>query len=283
MKGIYWIASYPKSGNTWFRIFLTNLRRHEETPADFNQLDTTSIASSRHLFDQSAGTDASDLLPDEVDRLRPRVYEYLAENSEETLFMKIHDAYTWTDHGEPLVSNKATLGVVYIVRNPLDVAISYAYHSRISIDEAISRMGDPYASFCSKPKHLHTQLRQKLLTWSSHVTSWVDAPGINVHIIRYEDMLEKPQETFSLAAAFCGLEDDPDKIDRAIKFSSFPEMKRQEEQKRFMETPIGVPSFFRKGKVGTFKGVLTAEQIGQIIRDHGSVMARFGYDGNAEV
>ena len=282
MKGIYWIASYPKSGNTWFRIFLTNLRCHEEAPADFNQLDT-SIASSRLLFDQSAGTDAADLLPDEVDRLRPRVYEQLVETAEETIFMKIHDAYTQTDQGEPLVSNKATLGAVYIVRNPLDVAVSYAHHSRISIDETIRQMGDPKAAFCSKPKRLHSQLRQKLMTWSGHVTSWVDAPGVNIHVIRYEDMLEKPQEIFSRAAAFCGLEDDPDKIARAVRFSSYTEIKKQEEQKRFMEAPFGVPSFFRKGEAGGFKEVLTAEQIGQIIRDHGSVMARFGYIDKAGV
>lgn len=279
MKGIYWIASYPKSGNTWFRIFLTNLRRNEETPADFNRLDTASIASSRQLFDQSAGMDASDLLPDEVDRLRPRVYEYLAENTEETMFMKIHDAYTRTDQGEPLVSAKVTLGAVYIVRNPLDVAISFAHHSRISIDEAIRQMGDPNTAFCSKPERLHRQLRQKLLTWSDHVTSWVDAPNIKVHVIRYEDMLEKPQETFSQAVAFCGLEPDNDKIARAVRFSSYAEMKRQEEQTRFKETPVDVPSFFRKGEAGGFKDVLTTEQIGQIIRNHGNAMDRFGYDG----
>lgn len=282
MKGIYWIASYPKSGNTWFRIFLTNLRSNEERPADFNRLDT-SIASSRILFDQIAGMDASDLFPDEVDRLRPRVYESLAETAEEILFMKVHDAFTRTDQGEPLMSMRATLGAVYIIRNPLDVVISYAHHLQISVDEAIRQMGDPDAASCSKSNRLHKQLRQKLLTWSGHVTSWVDAPGINVHVIRYEDMLEKPRETFSRAAAFCGLKDDPEKIARAVRFSSYAEMTKQEEQKRFLETPAGVPSFFRKGKSGGFKDVLTAEQVRQIIRDHGRVMERFGYIDRAKV
>ena len=181
----------------------------------------------------------------------------------------------------PLVSDKATLGAVYIIRNPLDVAISYAHHWQVSVDEAIGRMGDPDAAVCSKAHKLHFQLRQKLLTWSGHVTSWVDAPEIGVHVIRYEDMLGKPLETFSKAAAFCGLEDDPGPVSRAIRLSSFAEVKKQEREKRFQETPIGVSSFFRRGKAGDFKNLLTAEQIGRIIRDHGDVMTRFGYDGES--
>jgi len=282
MKGIYWIASYPKSGNTWFRVFLTNLQQKEETPADFNQLATDGIASSRLMFDRFTGMAASDLLPIEVDRLRPRVYELIAENAEENLFFKIHDAYTYTDDGDPIVSRKATLGAVYIIRNPLDVAVSYAHHLRISTDEAIRQMGDPDAAFCSKTQRLNVQLRQKLLTWSRHVTSWVDAPDVKVHVIRYEDMLERPMEIFGKASAFFGLEDDRDQIARAVRLSSFAVLKKLEEQKRFQETPIDVPSFFRQGKSGNYREALTFKQIEKIILDHGSVMARFGYDAKAE-
>ena len=281
-KGIYWIASYPKSGNTWFRIFLTNLRRQENAPADFNQMDTNSIASARYIFDQSSGIAASDLLPDDVDRIRPRIYEYVAGKADKPLFLKIHDAYTYTDQGEPLVSGKATLGVIYIIRNPLDIAISYAHHSRISIDEAIRQMGDPSTAFCSNPLRLHRQLRQRLLTWSSHVQSWIDAPDTNIHVIRYEDMLEKPEEVFSRAATFCGLDSDPVRVARAVSYSSFSEMKKQEQIKRFNETPIEVSSFFRTGKAGDYKDVLKPAHIERIIQDHGIVMARFGYNVKME-
>ena len=92
MNGIIWLASYPKSGNTWFRVFLTNLRGEEGGPADINKLRSTPIASARGIFDDEAGVEASDLTPDEIDRLRPEIYMHLHKQAEETLFMKVHDA-----------------------------------------------------------------------------------------------------------------------------------------------------------------------------------------------
>ena len=73
MNGIIWLASYPKSGNTWFRVFLTNLRGEEDGPAQINKLGSTPIASARGIFDDEAGIEASDLTPDEIDRLRPEI------------------------------------------------------------------------------------------------------------------------------------------------------------------------------------------------------------------
>jgi len=101
-------------------------------------------------------------------------------------------------------------------------------------------------------------------------------------VIRYEDMLERPMEIFGKASAFFGLEDDRDQIARAVRLSSFAVLKKLEEQKRFQETPIDVPSFFRQGKSGNYREALTFKQIEKIILDHGSVMARFGYDAKAE-
>ena len=94
MNGIIWLASYPKSGNTWFRGFLTNLLRDADTPASINELERTPIASARGVFDNNMGFEASDMTADEIDRLRPELYIHLAENAKEPLFMKIHDAYT---------------------------------------------------------------------------------------------------------------------------------------------------------------------------------------------
>lgn len=78
MKNIVWLASYPKSGNTWVRVFLTNLLRDSDCPADINQLEMTPIASNRSVFDDVVGMKAADLSYDEVDRLRPEVYRFLS-------------------------------------------------------------------------------------------------------------------------------------------------------------------------------------------------------------
>ena len=131
--GIYWLASYPKSGNTWFRAFLQNLQVDGDTPVDINELKTGAIASARGWIDQVLGFDSADLSHEELDALRPRVYEWSAQG-EAYGYHKAHDAWTYLRNGEPLLSAKATRGVLYLVRNPLDVAISYANHNSTGIN-----------------------------------------------------------------------------------------------------------------------------------------------------
>lgn len=102
MSDIYWLASYPKSGNTWFRTFLSNLQQNGDSPADINELDTGNIASSRGWLDNVLGFDTAELNADEIDRLRPFVYQWSKQNAE-IAYHKIHDAYAYTTDGLPLV------------------------------------------------------------------------------------------------------------------------------------------------------------------------------------
>lgn len=277
MSGIIWLASYPKSGNTWLRVFLTNLRREQTESADINKLNSTPIASARVIFDDEVGIEASDLTADEIDCLRPEVYTQLAANTEETLFMKVHDAYILADGKTPLFPKAASIGVIYIIRNPLDVAVSSAHHSGLDYDQVILNMADETHALCGKQERLYVQLRQRLLSWSGHVLSWIKISGFNICILRYEDMQQRPLETFERAVRFAGLDYGRDEIQKAIDSSSFEELRRQEEKGGFKERSSCSEFFFRKGKAGTWKEELTGEQAGQIIRDHGKVMRMYGY------
>lgn len=279
MGKIIWLASYPKSGNTWFRVFLTNFQRNSDTPADINDLERTPIASARPLFDKATGVEASDLTQDEIDRLRPLVYKQLAENSQETLFMKVHDAFTYNPDGCPLIAKEATQGAIYFIRNPLDVAVSYAHHSDAPIDRMIRRMGQADHALVGNPNRLDNQLRQQLLTWSGHVLSWIDESGLRVHVMRYEDMKRNTFETFRGAIQFAGLPDDQARIEKALAFSEFSVLKAQEEEHGFREKMPRSESFFRKAEIGSWREVLTEGQVQQIVDDHGAVMRRFGYLG----
>ncbi len=279
MKNIIWLASYPKSGNTWLRVFLTNLLREDDEPADINRLDRTPIASARAVFDDAVGFEAADLSLDEVDRLRPEVYEHISNQANETRFFKIHDAYTYIDDcpGKPLVSFNATRGAVYIIRNPLDVTVSFANHLNTTIDKAVERMAEEDFCFSHQPGRLHEQLRQRLLSWSGHVRSWTGAEGLEVHVMRYEDMKQRPEETFTRAVQFAGLEKSRAQIEKALKFSRFSEMQRQENEKGFKEKPLQAQVFFYKGEVGVWRELLNGSQVKKIIAAHGDVMKRFGY------
>ncbi len=278
MSGIVWLASYPKSGNTWFRVFLTNLLRDSDTPANINELETSPIASARDIFDDNMGFEASDLSADEIDLLRPDLYRYIAETAEETPFMKVHDALTDVAENTPMFPRDATGGALYFLRNPLDVAVSFAHHNgNDDYDKSISHMASETFCFCGKDDRLQNQLRQKLLSWSGHVTSWVDGAAFPVCILRYEDMKARPLETFEKAVRFAGLSHTREQIQKALDFSSFESLQEQEEKNSFQEKSQRCKRFFRKGRTGSWREELSEEQAKRIVRDHGEVMRRFGY------
>ncbi len=276
MKGIIWLASYPKSGNTWFRIFLANLKGDQKTPVDINALEGSPIASARSIFDYNVGIEASDLDFDEIDRLRPEVYQHMAEKSEETLFMKVHDAYIHVNENRLLFPLGATSGAVYLIRNPLDVAVSFAYHLNVDYDTVISRMADENHSFCDHNDRLQNQLRQQLLSWSGHVLSWTRAK-IPICVLRYEDMKQNPVETFKMAVRFLKLTQEENRIKSALTLSTFEELQRQEKKMGFREKSPETEMFFRRGEVGAWRDELTGGQARRIIMDHGKVMRSFGY------
>lgn len=282
---IIWLASYPKSGNTWFRAFYTNLILNRDEPAHIDELLPSDIASSRKLFDDFSGINGSNLTHGEMERLRPLVYESLSGCSKDPIFMKIHDAYTKTGDGTPLVSVRATRSAIYFIRNPLDVAVSFAHHSACDIDTMIEKMADNTYGMCTWQEKIVNQIPQKLLSWSDHVTSWVDGMDSALHLIRYEDLVIDTFETFRKAVLFADLPDDPERIRKAIAFSEFRELRKQEKKSGFREKNRKSESFFRKGMPGSWREVLTADQAKRIIHDHRAVMKRFGYldDGDEPV
>ncbi|HFD11890.1 MAG TPA: sulfotransferase domain-containing protein [Crenotrichaceae bacterium] len=275
--GIFWLASYPKSGNTWMRLFIANLNGEEEEAVDINELYTGSIASGRGWIDDVLGFDIGALSHDEIDQLRPDVYRWSAEQAESLEYHKIHDAYTTLADGRQLIPANATYGVLYLLRNPLDVAISFAHHSNCSIDKAIDNMSNPQFAFCGGTKRLNNQLRQWLLSWSDHVISWVDAAQINRLVVRYEDMVNHPMTTFSKVAGFLELATDENSITQALEHCTIKKLQEQEQEKGFKEKMATSANFFRKGKVGDWQETLSETQIQRIVTDHCQVMQRFGY------
>ena len=275
MGGIIWLASYPKSGNTWLRIFFTNLRRDGEEPVGINELDDNLSACDRAPFDELTGIEASDLTPEEIDRLRPDVYEKMTAEGQEVLFLKVHDAYTYGTDGRAMLG-AAGSRAIYLIRNPLDVAVSFARHANCDLDTIITRMADEELALSSASGRLTHQLRQRLFSWSAHVRSWVEAP-IPVKVLRYEDMKQQTLETFTEAARFAGLPDDPARVRKAMAFSDFKDLQRQEQERGFREKPIMAEKFFREGGWGVWRREMSPEQAARVIRKHREEMRQFGY------
>jgi aryl sulfotransferase len=276
-KTIIWLASYPKSGNTWFRVFMSNLIENKSEPVSINSLKFNLFGWDRDLLDDLAGIQSSDCYKEEIFSLRRKMYILYAKLHSETEFCKIHDAYIYTSDGYPLVPKEVTLGVIYLIRNPLDVAVSYAYHNSCDIDRSIKLMADNDHCLAISQHKLCRPLPQRLLSWSNHVMSWVSS-GLKIYVIRYEDMIQNPFKTFCDAVIFAGFSDfSKDRILKAIEFSNFSELKKQEEKSGFLESPPNNASFFRKGRVGGWREIMTEVQVEKIVQNHNEVMRRFGY------
>jgi Sulfotransferase domain len=273
-------------------MLLANLSA-TDAPADINDLpERGGIASARGPFDHLTLIDSGLLTFDEVDALRPRVYEELARGAQDdeydeapdaapVRFVKAHDAYTLTPKGEPLLAGaRAACGAVVIVRDPRDIAPSLANHGNIDVEEAIARMNDDEDGFCASADRQHNQLRQRLLGWSGHVMSWLDQRDIPVLLVRYEDMQADPAGQLRRVLDFAGRAASDDEVARAVAFADFAELSGQERGKGFREAPrpYAGGSFFRRGEAGAWRDELTAEQVARIEAAHGAVMRRLGYE-----
>jgi len=278
-KGIYWLSSYPKSGNTWFRIVLARLLNTNPDLSHINDIDDilgSPIAASRTWMNKMLGFESSLLTEEETEHLRPAAYTWHAQNLQQPTYIKIHDAYTYLENNKPLIPIEGCLGAIYFVRNPLDVAISLAHHAKCPIDWSIHMMGDKQFAIpfkVNKSKQLH----QRMLTWSSHVQSWVTNQPLNLLVLRYEDMLANPLESFTKAIHFLKLSKSQTEIEQAIAETSFNKLQQFEKHFGFKEKPAIEGTFFRKGIAGDWKNTLNQEQINKIIDDHGDVMKSFGY------
>jgi hypothetical protein len=281
MGDIVWLASYPKSGNTWLRVFLANLQQKDGKPADINALPTGS-AADRRRFDDALGVESSDLTRDEIERSRPAFYRALAAASAESIYLKVHDAYTLTSCGEPLFPGDGGSRAVYLVRNPLDVAISFAHHLRATTNAAIDAMANPDFAFGAWSDRIGLQLEQRLSSWSGHVLSWLDQGTIPVHLMRYEDMLREPTQTFGACLDFLEIDVGKSELERALDQSSFSALRTQEEAFGFRERRGDKP-FFRSGRAGAWRGSLTDAEVHRVIREHQTVMRRLGYPAEIEM
>lgn len=273
MGALIWLASYPKSGNTWMRSFLHNLFRNSHKPVSVNEIDDFCLSgSAAGWYRKYTATPPEQLSEEEIARYRMQVQRDFTTVFPDSVFVKTHD-YLGEYMGAPLQNMEVTAGAIYIVRNPLDVVISMAPHFGISLEEAIVLMASEDASTTTHERHV----AEHYGSWSTHVRTWTRRPSPGLLVMRYEDMLDKPKKSFKTVTNFLGLKPSAERLERAIRFSSFKVLKAQEEKEGFKERPKTSQSFFREGKRDQWREKLTPDQVRQIISVHHEQMDRFGY------
>jgi hypothetical protein len=270
---VVWLASYPKSGNTWARAFLANYLNEDEAAFDINKLPQFSFGDMRiEHYARVSGKAEDELTANEIDRLRPHVHRFFANARKGLVFVKTHSAVARMG-SVPTITPDVTFGAIYVVRNPLDVVVSYSHHNGVSLDTAIDVLCFPDFRVPAG----NGQVPQLICDWTSHVKSWLFAPGLYRKVLRYEDMLANPLSAFESTIDFLKLPRDRKKLKRAVRNSSFGVLAGQEEQRGFRERPVAAQRFFRRGGSGGWREELSPLQVKRVVERHRPMMIELHY------
>jgi hypothetical protein len=235
------LVSYPKSGNTWVRFLIANLV-HPNAPVTF--LNIESVVPSIYI------------LPDRELRKfsRPRI-------------LKSHECF---------VPRYET--VIYIVRDPRDVAVSYYYYN------LKKRLLPPDCTLDQYiPRFIADDLDMRSGPWGDHVLSWVRMQDSveRFLLLRYEDMIAHTDTELDRVSDFLDLKSDSTRVRRAIELSSAKNMRRMEEKQSddwvFTKGMRKDIPFIRSATSGDWRSSLSAGAVAQIERAWGTAMQAVGY------
>lgn len=260
-QSISWIASYPKSGNTWVRAFIDALTFSR---LDINNMLVPSDASATFLnFVSGKPVDQLSVLEQKM--LRPAALHFAtcAWNYSVLPHPVLKTHWAWSD--DFCIPRPLTGKSVYLVRDVRDIAISYARHSDKTIDEVIERLSEPRHG--TKKGHIE----QHLGTWSEHVLSWIRHEDV-VRLFRYEDMISDSLGVFSEIQGHLEIEGDTQK---AVALASLENLKKAEEENDFVER-FGEGRFF--GNATDWRQELSKEQSDRLWRNHKAVLIMLGYE-----
>ena len=277
-----WLASYPRSGNTWTRPVLAALSgERARAGVDINELADGPIASSRAALDLCLGFASSDLLPAETAALRPACDAEFDIGLTGMRLRKIHDGLFTGPAGSPIVPPDFTRAAIYLVRDPRDVAVSFAHFANRPLHRAVDAMSDPGSGISRGERALYAQMPQHLGTWSEHVTGWTGHDLFPVAVFRYEDLLADPVGEFARMTAFAGLTVGRAEVADAVEAARFERLRSLESRHGFHERPATTTRFFRRGVAGGWRDELPAGLARRIEAEHAEVMARYRYTVDA--
>jgi hypothetical protein len=281
---IVWLASYPKSGNTWLRAFITSLLSKSTGE---NSLENMRAIRAYPLTD-----DFYNLLDDFSD------FKKIAKNWETSQniinlqkkikILKTHHQLCKIDNF--LFTNyKNSLATIYVVRDPRNVITSLMHHYSLkNYDEALKFIFDEhrFSGRLDKKENLkrRTEFPTYISSWQNHFNSWKNFKK-NFLLIKYEDLINRPEKTFNKISKFLeiiiNIKITNEKINEAIIKSSFKNLKKSEEKFGFSEAPISdlneTKKFFNLGPKNDWKDLLPNQIRLEIEKKFQKEMMELGY------
>jgi hypothetical protein len=272
-RKIWWLASYPKSGNTWVRMFINAYAT--KFPININSVYQYVTSDLRpEIFQMMCPRPITEFTLLEQFMYHPgALLNLLKISNTKDIVVKTHNAKA-TVNGFILIPPDISAGAIYIIRDPRDIVISHASHFDKTIDESITDLNNINRAGLSKQGLYHL-----FMSWSNHVSSWtVENKNINTTIVKYEDMLMHPKKAFEciIEALEIETEDHEERFNHALNETRFEKLQAYEKNNGFIEN-TGEGLFFRKGATGQWKRHLSKKQIDKINSQHKVMMQQYGY------
>ena len=279
---IVWIASYPKSGNTWLRALLSNYYFSKDGSFDFKLLkEIDSFPSERYFRNYPDKFEK----PDDTSKYWIKEQEKI-NSSKKIYFFKTHNALCKIN-GNRFTDEQNTLAAIYIIRDPRNIVSSVSHHYQININDALKFMLNNKQGIFSKENNRYLGF-QALFSWKFHVKSWTENNLYPTHIIRYEDLMTDALGTFKNVVKFIdkvtksNAEFDEEKGVNCIKNCEFSKLKNLESNGGFEEAMNKPGSdkklpFFNLGKDNDYKKLLNEEFISEINSNFKDELIKFKY------
>ena len=282
---IIWLASYPKSGNTWVRSFIVSLLSREDKKVDLEELSKIRQYPKRSDFkDLVKENDFEDI--EKISKNWIKSQEKINLDNKFIKIFKTHHALC--NIGDNFFTNyQNTLGAIYIVRDPRSVVSSVGHHYSKNIDEALEfilndemNVGIRKENSPLRDSHIITPIA----SWGTHYNSWKLLKK-NFLILKYENLISNPSLEFNKLSNYLEknlkIKIDKKDIDKAIKKNSFENLKKIERERGFSESTIDDKgkkiNFFNLGPNNDWKKLLNKNIIDKIEKKFSKEMSELGY------
>lgn len=273
-EGILWLASYPKSGNTWLRSLLEAYRRNGIV--DLNDIQVAMGDMGSSLIAGVSPSSLKQLGQAGEFLLRPCALLNLMARLRAPYYVKTHFANLTLPTLPPFIPPQLTKGAIYIVRDPRSVFLSFQRYFGSTLEKTADAMVSKDFSIGASTTHA----TQFLSSWSNHVSSWIGEKRFPVHVVKYEDMLEDPAKELREVLEVMEWEIDEDRIQTAVEVCTMEKFQKFEEENQFKEnssTKQGYRERFFNGGGNRWRDELGPKYIKRIEDDHREVMTLLGY------
>ena len=277
---IIWLASYPKSGNTWVRSLLSAYYYTEDGKFNFDLLDKIKQFPSK------------DFLKKEIKSVDEAAENWLIAQSKikaknEVCFLKTHNVFG-SYKGRNFTTSEFSLGAIYIVRDPRNVLSSLMNHYSLNEDEALNMINSVYRNLRDENNLEDYSNYSFISSWANNFKSWKLTKDIETLFIKYEDLEKNRFNTFKKIIKFTNKLMNKDskinfnKLKNSIESTDFDILKKKEETEGFKEAIFSkkegkVINFFNLGSKNNYKKLIRSQTSKTIKKFFKKEMKELGY------